>query len=122
MLPLTESEISALRQLQIETLTVSCTRVRDILESDGKGGRRKTGEDTVTYPCRVAQIRNPFEMVFLREDRLRVQYIITLPWYADVQRGDRIIVGDRRFGVVATYGVPTFYGPSAMQCYCEELL
>lgn len=121
MLPLYSFEIAALREAQEATMTTTCVRVRDIYEDDGRGGRRKTGEDRVTMKCRIMSIKTHSETIFLKEERLRAEYIVTVPWGSDVQRGDRFEFGDRVFGVTSVPDIETFHGPSAIICFCEEL-
>ena len=121
MIPLSETEIGSLRSLQEETMTTACTVVHDILEADGFGGQQKTGETRTNTYCRISPARFPMETLVIKEEGVRVQYIISLPWGTMIERGDRIEIGSRTFGVIATYDIETFGGPTAVRCFCEEI-
>lgn len=81
--------------------TATVLRVGDRTRTAG-GGFAGSETEQATYPCRVLQPRQPQEQLAGGRPTAEEEWIILLPYDADVRPSDIIRVGERRFQVVET--------------------
>ncbi len=98
---LSATEVAAMRTVQGEALPDTCTRWRKgELESDGAGGFTEGKPDDVTYACRLAATSGRELEIAARVTAQRT-VTITLPYDADVQAADELVINGCGYGVVA---------------------
>jgi hypothetical protein len=96
MAAVTPAEIAAARADLATMLPDTCTIQRAMDASDGGGGQSTTWPDVATgVPCRLTPARSGTSGTGKAGDRLNdtTTHIVTFSAGADVQQGDRILIG-----------------------------
>ena len=78
----------------------TCTILRTVTVSDGRGGTTQTESTIATVRCSLdVSGMSGQEYVAGSVENVNLPYVVTLPYGTDVTEQDRIGVGDRRFAV-----------------------
>ena len=96
---------------------------RNTLASDGEGGSIDSWATIGTYSCRVAPNTDynfPVEIVKAEQLKTTSVWSIGLPWNADVETEDYILVGDEFFEVVGDQGAKSPLTETIALCYKVE--
>lgn len=99
---LTQAELDAMRQLQQSAMPDTATVQRATTSTNDIGEALQTWANVGTYNCRVARTGvRPQETEASGALAVEDEWVITFPHDADVQEGDRVVVGGSTFDVRA---------------------
>jgi len=121
MLGFSSAEIDAIRRAQEDLMTETCVRRRIIYTKNSFGAPESSAEDVIELKCRTNTLRVRLgDVIFEGISAGDTIVAVTVPFGSDVRRGDIIEIGGRSMVVLGVSDVPTFYGPSALRCFCRD--
>ena len=87
------------RQKVEQNLTMSCTIERPQWGQDDYGGREGLPPLTSTSACFLTRLTRTGADMINAADQGRVFYMLHLPWDADIEDGDEVVIDGERYRV-----------------------